>query len=106
MVFNNLKSLEITKRMACLAFWIRRLKPLYYSENNSDLVIQNYLNEYFALLIALSSCEVELPFPIKIDRRFFADILHQFRYKPVSPHSLNIILKAIVTDCRGDGYPV
>jgi len=104
-IFNTLGSLEITKRMACLAFWVRKLKPLHY-EGKSDPDIENYLNEYFGLLIALISCEVELPYPIKINQQLFADMLHQFRYKSVSPHSLNIILKAIVTECRAKEYSV
>lgn len=99
--FNKLESLEITKTMAFLSFWIRKLKPLSY-EGDGDPEIENYLNESFGLFVALISCEFDLLFPIKLEGRLLADFLHQFRYKSVSPHSLMIILKAFVTDCRGD----
>jgi hypothetical protein len=104
--FNNLKSLEITKRMAFLAFWIRKLKPLHYEGNVAEKFPLNYLNEHFGLTVALISLEIGYPFPIKLEQRFYADTLHEFRYKSVSPHSLNIIFKAIVTDCKGDKYSV
>lgn len=102
---HKLKTIDITKRMACLAFWIRKLKPLHY-QNECDPNILNYLNELFGLTIALVSCEVEVPFPIKIEPPFFKDILWYFRYKSVSPDSLYIILKAVVTDCKAKDYSI
>lgn len=102
--FNSLTSLEITKRMAFLAFWIRKLKPLHYEGKVTATFPLNYLNEHFGLTVALISLEIGCPFPIKLEERFYADTLHEFRYKSVSPHSLNIILKAIVTDFKNDTY--
>lgn len=103
--YHNLQTIDITKRMACMAFWIRKLKPLHY-QDDCDPDILNYLNEVFGLTIALVSCEVEVPFPIKIEPPFFKDLLWYFRYKSVSPDSLYIILKSIVTDCRATGYSI
>ncbi len=102
-IFNGLDTLEITKRMAFLAFWIRKLKPLYYKKPCDDFP-GTYLNEHFGLTVALISCEIGCPFPIKMNDRFYADLLHEFRYKSVSPHSLNIIFKAIVTDFNSGKY--
>jgi len=92
----KLDGIETTKKMACLAFWIRKLKPLYYV-NEADPRIGNYLNEFFGIQLAIISCETEFARGIVLNEKYFYDLLYQFRYKSVSPHSLNIILKAMFT---------
>lgn len=98
-LLNKIPQLEATKCQACMAFWIRKLKPLYYA-SESDPNIGVYLNELFGLTIAFISCQYEKAYPIELDDRFLADLLFQFRYKSVSPHSLNMVLLAIFNDSR------
>lgn len=99
--FNHIPELESTKCQACLAFWIRKLKPLYYF-SESDPKIGLYLNELFGLLMAVKYCSYEKCRPVVLDPRFLSDMLFQFRYKSVSPHSLNMVLQGIFTDFKLD----
>ena len=99
--FNNIPELESTKCQACLAFWIRKLKPLYYF-SDSDPKVGVYLNELFGLLMAIKYCSYQKARPVVLDERFLGDMLFQFRYKSVSPHSLNMVFQSIFTDFKLD----
>jgi len=85
----KLDSPNLAKIAGCIAFWIRKLKPISFGPDKKNKIL--CVNELVALLVGLSIYnsvkDGEAPKGIQVSGRVLIDWIITLRYNSHSPHS-------------------
>jgi len=90
---------NVAKTASIIAFWIRKLKPIFHSSNSKNKFLA--INELVGLLVGLSICRNYFDDfskeKFKISSRVFSDWVNSFRRNSHSPHSSVISFELLTT---------
>ncbi len=97
----GLEKPNIAKIAGQVAFWIRKLKPLYISQDSPNKLLT--VNELAALHIGLALClkyrdDNSKVNPVRLPPRIFRDWVSGFRYHSHSPHSSMTSFELLMCD--------
>ena len=89
-----------SKIAGIVAFWIRKLKPLYQSANAAKFILP--LNEYVSLMVGIGICyggpSDSMVTVTGFDPRILNDWVFSFRYHSHSPHSSIIAFETLLSN--------
>jgi len=95
----NLEYPNVAKVASVIAFWIRKLKPIYHMETSKNKFLA--INELIGLLVGLSICRNYFDDLSKdnfrISSRVLSDWVNSFRKNSHSPHSSVISFELLTT---------
>ena len=90
---------NVAKTASIIAFWIRKLKPIFHSSNSKNKFLA--INELVGLLVGLSICRNYFDDfskeKFRISSRVFSDWVNSFRKNSHSPHSSVISFELLTT---------
>ncbi|MEA3314667.1 MAG: hypothetical protein U9Q30_02260 [Campylobacterota bacterium] len=90
---------NVAKIASSIAFWIRKLKPIYFDENAQNKFLA--INELVSLLVGLSICKRYFDdssnTEFKISKRILNDWTSSYRINSHSPHSSTIAFELLAS---------
>jgi len=95
----NLDNPNVAKTASVIAFWIRKLKPIFHKSSSKNKFLA--INELVGLLVGLSICRNYFDDfskdKFRISSRVLSDWVNSFRRNSHSPHSSVISFELLTT---------